>query len=169
MYFQFIRHKDLTLDQLDEICKIKKQVWNYSIVQHKDWIKSNLKENDIHVLMKDQSYRNIAYLNLVDCKIILNNKERNVRGLGNVCTIQSGKGNGTVLMNFINRYLIENEDMGFLFCKKSLLNFYTRIGWKIVEQKYLLFPLFNSDQIFTLTFNFKNEKINFLEYSGKLF
>ena len=46
-----IPHKEVTSKQLEEIIKIKSKAWPYSFEKQLEWINTNLKETDIHVLL----------------------------------------------------------------------------------------------------------------------
>jgi hypothetical protein len=51
MNIELIATKDLPDNILQDICKLKQQHWKYSIPEQMKWIKRNLTQDDIHVLL----------------------------------------------------------------------------------------------------------------------
>ena len=130
----FIKHNVLKEDLLLSLCEIKRAAWNYSLTNQKKWIIENSKKSDIHVLLiEDESY--IAYLNLKKIKLF-NDKGLIVDsfGIGNVSSKFSKKGYGSKLIRGVNEYLIRENKIGVLFCKKELTSFYLRNNYKIEKE-----------------------------------
>ena len=117
------RHCEISFSNLNEIVKIKTKAWNYSFQEQKLWIENNLCSNDIHILLlRDNEY--VAYLNLIDIEIFIDNIHFKGYGVGNVCSIEKGKGYGKELMKLLNNKIIEENRVGLLFCKDNLVDFY---------------------------------------------
>ena len=165
MIINFIRHKEISNELLTEIAIIKKYHWKYTIEEHLNWMKENLDLNDIHVLMKDENSELIAYLNLVNISITLNEIENDFLGLGNVCVNEKKRGYGSILLKNVNGFLRTNKIRGAVLCKDLLIPFYRINDWKHVEKSKTSTNLQN---INICVFNV-NEKIKNLEYKGKLF
>lgn len=126
-------HFNLSKDKLLEIIDIKSVRWNYSAEQHLDWIHKNIQANDIHILLYLENQL-IAYTNLVNVSAEINNEKKiSFKGIGNVCTLASGKGYGNLLMEAVNKILIQNNWKGILFCKDHLVKYYEKFSWKLVE------------------------------------
>jgi predicted GNAT family N-acyltransferase len=88
----FVKHKDLSKENLFEIINLKNQHWNYSVEQHKDWIQSNIDNDDYHLLLYNDENNLTAYLNMISI-LIINESEKYTRGLGigNVCVDKTKK------------------------------------------------------------------------------
>ena len=100
-HIKLIVHKEITEDELNEVSRIKSAQWHYSYEEQLQWIKKNIKDTDIHVLLSLDG-RNIAYLNLIDIELFVEGVAVKGFGIGNVCAIQKGKGFGFVLMKEVN-------------------------------------------------------------------
>lgn len=126
-------HCDLSKDKLLEIIDIKSVRWNYSVDQHLDWIKKNIQADDKHILFYLENQL-IAYTNLVNVIADINGEKTSFKGIGNVCTLVSGKGYGNLLMGAINDVLTQNNWKGILFCKDHLVKYYEKFSWRVVEK-----------------------------------
>lgn len=162
----FIKHADLSSNKLKDICELKSVAWPHSIESQLNWIKSNISDNDIHVILSDENVF-LAYLNLININCVVDGEIVNGFGIGNVCSREQGLGYGSILMKAINNYLIENKMVGVLFCKSKLIEFYRKFDWSLVSKEKLSLA-FNNDNIETMINNFENN-FNLLEYSGKSF
>ncbi|HEY5368237.1 MAG TPA: hypothetical protein VIJ75_04530 [Hanamia sp.] len=158
-----IPNKEVTSQQLNEIIKIKSKSWPYSFDKQLEWINSNLKKNDIHVLLSFDK-QIIAYLNLIEIEFSIDGYLKNGYGLGNVCSSEKGKGWGKIIMTQINLILKEKNKIGLLFCKKSLVAFYSINNWLLIERKKVTLS-FNNESIETMIFNW-NGIFQHLEFLG---
>src|SRR6218665_3491538 len=111
-----IQHAKLNENEILEICNLKARRWNYPIKEHIKWLNTYIHETDYHVLIKKQG-KIIAYANLVNIIGVVNNQSIELKGIGNVCTRETGKGYGNILMYEINKILDNNSWKGLLFCK----------------------------------------------------
>lgn len=134
-----IPNAEITKDQLAEVIRIKNVAWNYSSEKHLDWISKNIEENDLHVILSIDGV-NQAYLNLVNITFEINEQEHQGLGIGNVCSFEKGKGFGSILMKETSKFLRKNNKFGLLFCKESLVEFYKKMGWKIIEDRFFSEP-----------------------------
>lgn len=159
-----IKHSDISEEQLTEICKLKAIRWDYTLDQHKKWMIENIQANDFHILINDGE-KPIAYTNLVDITAIINDENVQVRGIGNVCTSETGKGFGNVLMEEVNTVLTQNQWKGILLCKDHLVPYYEKFGWKLIDkhsvqaEKYneINFMIYDFPQVVaSLTYNDRN-------------
>ena len=157
-----INHFDLKQSVLDQIIEIKSFSWNYSYDEHSDWIKKNLNSDDVHFLIYNEDDILICYLNLVSVYLKENNKKIPVYGVGNVCTRNKGTGEGRLLMNQLNSFLLDEKLKGLLFCKDNLVPFYKKFNWSKVS-------IVNSNNMInTMIFNFNNLSEN-LKYDDRNF
>lgn len=162
---KLISHYDVSSDNLKEIINIKSIHWSYSEEQHKNWINKNLLQDDLHLLIYE-SDRLIGYTNLIHTKVMINNNLSSFIGIGNVCTLISGKGHGNILMQSVGDVLLSRDWKGILFCKSYLINYYEKFGWELINQEKIIDNT-NSD-INIMTYNF-NEMITSLHYTGRDF
>lgn len=158
MNIKIIRNSEVDNKTLQKICNIKSISWEYSFEEQKKWIRDNLTENDTHVLLENKGVF-VAYLNLVQIKLS-NKNGRTFRaiGIGNVCVITQNKGYGSTLIKLINEHFIAENKIGVLFCKKDLVNFYLKNGFK-VERVY-------KNNFFLMSYN---NAIPDLIYNGNFF
>jgi hypothetical protein len=161
-----ITHKEVSSKQLEEIIKIKSKAWLYSFDRQLEWINANLREADVHVLLSlNETY--VAYLNLIDIELKLDGTVKDGYGIGNVCTSEKGMGWGKEIMTQTNLYLKQRKKIGLLFCKNSLVSFYTLNNWKLIEKSKISLS-FDNVSIETMIFNCNKEFNNF-EYLGRPF
>jgi len=143
MHFKFCKHSQIARQELEKIVDLKKRHWNYTSDEHLSWIERSIKADDIHVLLFEEE-KLVAYLNLINTEVIVNNTVHPFVGIGNVCSSEMRKGFGRVLIKEVNYYLIAQKKIGILLCKDTLVGFYYKNGWKLldklkVEANFLLF------------------------------
>lgn len=161
-----VPHQDLSQINLDEIIQVKSIAWPYRYEEQLEWLNSNLKDTDIHVLLYlDKSL--VAYLNLIEIEFTVDGYLENGYGIGNVCAKEKGKGWGKKLITETNTYLTQNDKIGVLFCKDSLANFYIQQNWTVIEKQKIALA-FNNESIETMIFNYDYDFLR-LVYSGKPF
>lgn len=162
-----IRHKDAESSTLERVIAVKQKAWPYPIESQIAWIQSNLKDDDLHVILTHEG-RDIAYMNLVNITFTVNNKtDYMAYGIGNVCAAIKGKGYGGELMRQVNAYLKEKRHCGLLLCKDALVPFYKIYDWKVVDSKACKEPVL-PDGIHIMTYLVPEQIFNF-QYKGKLF
>lgn len=162
----FIDHKQLSQTILDEIIGVKSVAWPYSYQEQYQWIKNNLKDSDIHVLLYSDK-KLIAYLNLVEIDVQFDSVNYKGFGIGNVCAAEKGKGWGKVLIDMVNNYLMDCDAVGLLFCKEPLVKFYTNCEWRIIEKNNILIPNLNPE-VFTFVYN-APQNFKQIKYQGTTF
>lgn len=160
-----IKHSEISEEQLTEICRLKAIRWDYTLDQHKKWAIENIQASDFHILIKYDE-KPIAYTNLVDVTAIINDTNINVRGIGNVCTSETGKGFGNILMEEVNAVLVQNQWKGILLCKDNLVPYYEKFDWKLINSDKIMTKKFKNTNI--MYFNFLIE-IDSLEYNDRNF
>lgn len=158
---QVVNHSKIKEEQLKQICQIKKAFGNYTLESQLNWIDNNIKVNDIHFLIYNDN-KLVAYANLIEEILLINNKKINILGIGNVCVDEKGKEKGKLLILKINEYLIEQHRIGLLFCKASLVEFYKKYDWKLIKPNF-------SDEMYWMIFNYDSKKIKDITYKGKIF
>lgn len=158
---KIIKHKNIHSSELEAICKIKSIFGNYTLESQLNWITNNIKDEDIHFLIYDND-KLIAYTNLIEEILLINNKKINILGIGNVCVDEKGKNKGLLLMKNVNRFLLDNNKIGLLFCKKNLIAFYEKTDWRLIEPQY-------SEEVYWMIFNYDLVKNENIFYTGRLF
>ncbi|MBJ9722867.1 hypothetical protein I5515_13775 [Acinetobacter calcoaceticus] len=162
---KLIAHKEITENELNEVVRIKSAQWHYSYDEQLQWIKKNIKDLDIHVLLSLDG-RNVAYLNLIDIDLFVEEIAVKGFGIGNVCAIEKGKGFGFELMKEVNETIIRLNKVGLLFCKEPLLKFYRSLGWKdLASEEYKI----NGDKLEVMIYNVNYDNKILIEYDGILF
>lgn len=158
---EIFKHKDIDQNLLLDIVNIKQLSWDFSIDQHIEWIRLNIKEDDYHFLFWEDDEL-VAYMNLV--QVFINNKKKMIPflGIGNVCTKYKGRGDGEKLMLQLNIFLKENNRYGILFCRHELVNFYIKYNWQLIHN------LYPKQQIYTLIYNYDDDYSEFA-YNDRLF
>ena len=161
-----VQHNNITQELLDEIISVKSSAWPYSYEKQLDWIHLNIKNEDFHILL----YLNdsvVGYLNLLKIRFTIDNYPKDGYGIGNVCTKEKRKGWGQELIARTNLDITQNEKVGLLFCRESLVNFYSLKDWCIIEKNKLDFS-FSNDSVHTMIFNYE-EEFRCLVYKGNPF
>jgi hypothetical protein len=159
---QLIKHAAISEEHISNICSLKVIRWNYSLDEHRQWIKLNLKADDLHIII---SYEEtiLAYTNLIDITAIINSKKIRLKGIGNVCTRESGKNYGNILMTEVNNILEQRFWKGLLLCKASLVTYYEKFKWSLIDSDVVKQP--NDASIVYMSFNFESKIFSF-EFDG---
>jgi hypothetical protein len=156
-----IQHLFLDSKTLHDIIEVKRLSWNYSLEDHLNWIEKNIREDDYHFLLIEDD-KLVAYINLVNVVVSKGDNLIPFLGIGNVCSREKGLGYGKSIMLELNNYMIANELRGILFCQASLVRFYSKYGWSIINN---LHPV---PSVCTMVFNCNMESVN-LEKINRIF
>lgn len=165
MEFKFYLQSQLTKIYLDEIINLKNIYWHHSYNGHEKWIKNNIRDEDLHMLMFENNVL-VGYLNLIKINVSIDNSVSSFLGIGNVCSKEKGKGYGKQLLMGVNNYLEFNNLQGMLLCKNELTDFYKKSNWLLIS-KNLTNKSF-SENINVMMYNF-NLKIMSFNYTGRNF
>lgn len=162
-----IRHSDISRNDIDEIIHIKHKAWPYSYLDQVKWIEDNIETSDLHVLLLNNEDA-IAYLNLINIELTIDENIYYAFGIGNVCATERGKGYGKELMLHTNHYLRENNKIGLLICKQNLVSFYKGVGWKPIEKENTRVNIPNPEHVY-MCFNIEKIENRSIMYNGRLF
>ena len=165
-YSKIIEHKNISNSDLIEIIRIKSAAWPFSFESQAKWIESKIRSFDMHYILYDD-FKPVGYLNLIPINITINNTQIRALGIGNVCSIEKGKGFGAALMNSLNSYLHMVDTVGILFCKTGLVNFYEKFNWLLINRQ-ISFNRTEINDINIMTYNFK-KPINSIFYYEDIF
>lgn len=160
---KLVHHNEIPIKILDQVVAIKSIAWPYSYEDQLKWISKNLRPTDIHVLLYEGNIL-VAYLNLIDIDFLLDGESLQGFGIGNVCSMQKGKGYGSELLKVTNSYLLQEQKTGLLFCKENLIPFYSLNQWLLLKKESLKLS-FNNLEIETMAFNLI-DTFRMLEYNG---
>lgn len=132
MEFNFLSHSDCPEDLLIEISKLKKEFWNYPIKDQMLWIKNNIKETDVHLVLKEKNVL-IGYLTLTNEQILCKKEIKEFIGIGSVCISEKHRGKklGLLLIKLVDYFLSQKGVSGVLLCKNELFQFYNKCGWEV--------------------------------------
>ena len=124
-----IQKKKLSNLDIISICKIKSINYKFDLREQLRWFKENIKPNHYHNLLYFGKLL-IGY----NClrPIILNKKKKMI--LFDTIVLKKqyrGKGYSKKIMIKSNRVIKKNKLIGCLFCKKPMIRYYKRFGWKI--------------------------------------
>lgn len=149
---KYINHKDITDEFLNKIVLIKGQHWEYSIKDQLKWISQNINSNDKHLMIFNKEDTLIAYMNMVNVKIDIENINYDALGIGNVCVDNNNirKNMGKLLMSACDSYLSDVNKTGVLLCKGKLNAFYIKAGWIEYKNKLIIKKkIFNNNVFFS--------------------
>jgi len=130
---KLIKHEFITEQDIKDIIFIKSKQWDFDSYSQRKWILENIKETDLHLILTLDN-KNIAYLNLIDIDLKVNNINKQGLGVGNVCAIEKRKGYGFELMKQAIDFIRGEGRIGLLFCKDPLVKFYKSLGWQLLKK-----------------------------------
>ena len=136
---EVILHSNLDRENLNNIVQLKKQEWNYNINSQKKWIKNNIKNNDIHILLKlDSKIIGYTMLRILKKNNFSNNKKIIYFDTHIIEKKFRGKKISFFLMQEAIKQIKKRKVLAILRCKKKLEKYYKNYKWEI-ENKYVKF------------------------------
>jgi len=162
---EIIRHNDILFRDLLRAVAVKNVAWPHPVESQVKWIIDNMQPDDMHVFLKENG-EDRAYMTLSPVTATVDGVETPFMGVGCVCSVERGVGMGKLLMESVNRWLVEYNHRGLLFCKKDLIAFYTNNGWCVIDPANVLFDI-PHDGVYTMSYNVA--EIKSLQYSNRLF
>lgn len=130
MIFKFIKHSDCNSKQLLQIGELKQQHWYYPLASQIEWMNKNLKNDDIHLIIQNET-EFLAYLSLRTVNVILEDNDNfEIIGLGNVCTniAYKGTGLGYAIIKLAEYFVLKEKSNFILLCKNNVKKFYEKCG-----------------------------------------
>lgn len=125
-----IKHSEISNIDLERAIALKSVAWPYPKESQMQWMKDNLKPEDIHVFLQEDG-EDVAYLNIAMVQAIINGTSTSCAGIGNVCS--NRKGGGKTLIINTNKLIYRFNIPGILFCKDKLVGFYNQYNWKLLN------------------------------------
>lgn len=166
-HLRVIKHQDILFSDILKIIDIKSKAWPYSLDRQLLWIVDNIQGNDLHLILTEGE-KDVAYMDMVAVKLKVGDRDLDVYGIGNVCSIQKGKGYGKELMIRANKYLVDKNKIGVLFCRIPLVDFYQKYGWSLIAPNNVKLD-FCDDGIKMMVFNVDLSKNEVVAYRDRMF
>jgi len=160
--------KDLSVNNIKEICLIKDTHWKFGLKSQLNWFKNNIKSYDIHNCFYIRNHL-IGYTLLRKRKLEISGKKMDYL-LFDTLIIRKNlrKKKLSYLMMLFNNNIIKcNKKMSFLICKNELVSFYKKIFWKKLNKEKLKIMDHTFDTNGML-FNFSN-KLNKIKKPIKIY
>ena len=127
-----VKHSEATSLDLERAIALKSVAWPYPRESQMQWMRENLKPEDIHVFLLENE-EDVAYLNIAMVKAFINGICTRCAGIGNVCSIRNG--GGKTLIISVNKIIEDIDIPGILFCKDQLVGFYNKYNWKLIKHE----------------------------------
>lgn len=166
MELEIIKHSDISQEDLLRVIDIKNTAWPHPIESQLNWIANNQSCEDLHVILKDGN-EDLAYMDLCPVKAVVDDHQMCFMGLGNVCSKTKGLGHGGMLVNLVNKHLVDNNLQGMLFCMDRVVRFYALYGWQVISSDKVTIEGEGHDGVYTMCYN--TPSFNRMVYSGRLF
>lgn len=144
----------LSKKEIDEIIRLKNTHWNYGRNSQKIFFKKKIKNKDMHNLLylnkKLIGYTALRYSNYKNLK----NKKINYLHFDTmIINKKFQKKNYSVLLMIFNNFIIRKKNKtSILLCNYSLISFYKKFNWKLLNKKILLSFKLTSDK-YIMTYN----------------
>lgn len=131
-YVRMVENSCLSNKEQQRIIMLKQQHWHHPMQSQINWMKENIRNGEYHLWLGQPDGQIIAYLNFVFLSVRFENRVEELVGIGNVCVDKalSGKGIGLLLMQICNYYIKCQDKKAVLLCRKDLVSFYKKSGWK---------------------------------------
>ena len=136
--WKFVKHVDLSVAEKLQIAELKNQHWPYGIESQLQWMKENVKPNDVHLLGFDALTTNLlAYITIVQLIVSIDGIVKPMLGIGGVCIskVIEHSGYGKSLTKMAEAFIQNHNLQGILLCKDELVHFYKKCGWELIVYK----------------------------------
>ena len=133
------------------------QEWKYSFNSHIDWIRKNIKLNDINIFLKINE--EVVGYNLLRIRKFYTRENFTNKNYYYFDTMiidknfRKKKLSKKIMMKSIK--IIKKNNFAFLLCKKSLIRYYKKFGWILMDKKKI--KILN-----------KKTKLNYMIMPGKI-
>lgn len=156
----------LTSSELKEILYLKNTFWKYGLNSQFKWFKKYVKSNDYNFLLFLKN-KMIGYTLLRKRKYKIKKKEKNFFLLDTIIIEKKYRYSqyGSKLIKSINNFIYKKKIISILFCKKKIVNFYTKNNWYIIPKKNIPSSFYKKDRIFLIL----NKKIIKIPNKNKIF
>ncbi len=157
--------KNLHQNLINKIIKLKSTHWKNNLSNQKKWFKKKLFKNDIHIILENKKIL-IGYVALRKRIFYYDN---NVKYLNQILLFDTlivrkqyrGNGYAEKLVKKTAKISDKLKTLMILSCKKEVLDFYIKLGWKKIYKKKLKIlddkSLNNFILIYKKNLNFKDK------------
>jgi len=130
------KSSQLSGKEIKNICLLKNTHWKYGAKSQLDWLKKNIKKNDIHNLLFIKS-KFVGYTLLKKRTCFLNKTKTTYLYFDTLILNKKYKKKklSNLIMYFNNEIIIQNNKLSFLICLKEMINFYKKFNWKIIKNE----------------------------------
>lgn len=127
---KIIFKKNISKKEIEDLCKIKVEHWNYDLKSQINWWKENSDE-DYLIITLMSGKKKVAFLRIRRREIFIYNKPLKCSFITEVCVSNKFKsmGVGRKIMFEANKYLISQKEVGYLLCFKDKDEFYKKCKW----------------------------------------
>ena len=156
-----LKTDELNKKQVFQICRLKNTFWKYKISEQLNWFKNNIKPYDIHNILFIKK-KIIGYTCLRKRKLFSNKKKKIYLLFDTLIIDRAYQKNklSSMLMNFNNFIIQQNNYLSILVCKKKLIKFYKKYKWKKLFKSKLDFVDYKNNPYSVLKFNDSNKLYN---------
>ena len=138
LIFESLKKREINANQIELLCRLKNTFWKFGLISNKEWFFKNVKSNDLNLFLKKDKVL-IGYT-LLRKRIFKKSKKKGFfLYLDTLITSKKlrNKGYGQLLLAYNNYIIKKNKLHGFLLCRKKNINFYRKMGWKLIaKNKY---------------------------------
>lgn len=162
--WEIIKHSEIIDSLLKEIAMIKDQHWTHGLESQLIWINHNIRKGDYHLCgFLDQKL--VAYMAIVEVNVQIDSQMNLFLGLSNVCVSNevSKKGFGSELVQQANSFISNQNRAGFLLCKDSLVPFYQKNSWSLIEYQNATIGGASYDKKIMLYSKSKMDAVNYIQ------
>tara|TARA_Y100000591_G_C21729535_1_gene643263 strand:+ start:408 stop:923 length:516 start_codon:yes stop_codon:yes gene_type:complete len=128
----------LRKEDIYQIINLKNSQWDYGISSQLKWFnnKKNVFKSDLHFFLK-KNKSIVAYVQLGKRKYIINYKTGKYILFRTLIVLKSqrGKNLSNKIMNEVVKFIKLQKKPCFLLCKKKLVKFYKKYGFKELNKK----------------------------------
>ena len=133
--------KNLNQNLTNKILKLKSTHWKNNLASQKKWFKKNLFNNDIHIIVENRKIL-VGYVALRKRIFYYDN---NVKYFNQILLFDTliirkqfrGNGYAEKLVKKTIKISDKLETLMILSCRKEILDFYIKLGWKKIYKKNL--------------------------------
>jgi len=145
----------LDASKLKKILAIKNSFWKFGLSSQRKWFKQNVRSFDYNFLLY-LGKKMIGYTLLRKRKYIIKSNENSFFLLDTIIIDKKYRSSryGSKLIKGINNFILKKKLISILYCKKNIVNFYTKNNWRILPKKNIS-ASFHKKNRFFLIFNKK--------------
>lgn len=131
---KIIFKKHISKKEIEDLCKIKSENWDYDLKSQVNWWKENSEEDYLIITLMNGKEK-VAFLRIRKREIFIYNKPIKCSFITEVCVSKKFKrmGIGRKMMFEANKYLISQKEICYLLCCKNQEEFYKKCKWILLK------------------------------------